>query len=191
MIEIWKDILGYEGLYQASNLGRIKSVDRTKIGKSGCEVIWKGRILHQYSNNGNNTYLKVRLSKDGVIKNHYVHRLVWEAFNGKIPELMQVNHIDENCHNNLLSNLNLMTSKENNNWGTHTERLVEKQLNNAVNSKIVFQFDLNGNFIREWPSGKEIQRQLNIPQANISACCLGKMKQSHSYIWKYKKDCQN
>lgn len=180
MEEIWKDIPEYEGLYQASNYGKIKSLGNGKTHKTE-------RILKQ-SLRGN--YLCVDLCKEGSAKIYSVHRLVWSTFNGKIPDGMQVNHINEVKTDNRLINLNLMSSKENINWGTSLNKRAYKQrFTNRVKS--IIQYDLNGNFIREWFSGKEIERTLNIPSANIYACCLGKTGKSHNYIWKYKNDCQN
>ncbi len=121
-MEIWRDVLGYEGLYQVSNLGRVRSMDRTVIGKNRWGGIrprtFKGTIIRQYSQR----YWMVDLCKNGNKKHFLVHRIEWEAFHGPIPPGMQVNHIDENCKNNNLDNLNLMTPSENVNWGTRNER---------------------------------------------------------------------
>lgn len=120
MEEIWKDIKGYEGRYQVSNLGRVKSLTRNKI---------KGKILtlklSKLTKRSGTGYLSVHLWKNGKGKYYTVHRLVWTAFNGEIPKGLQVNHIDENHLNNCIENLNLMTSKENNNWGTRNKRVSE------------------------------------------------------------------
>lgn len=176
MIEIWKDIKGYEGLYQVSNLGNVKSLNYNKTKKE--KQLTKLTIMG---------YIKVGLSKNGKVKVHFVHRLVWEAFNGPIPEGMCVNHINEDkTDNRYPENLNLMTHRENNNWGTRNKRISEKR-RNGKGSKPVLQYDLEGNFIKEWPNAYEIERQLGFSQANINKCCLEKFKKSHSYIWKYKE----
>lgn len=109
MIEEWKDILGYEGKYQVSNTGRVQSLKHNDV-----------KILRLSKNKGG--YLLVGLGLNGIHSTKYVHRLVWEAFNGPIPEGMQVNHINEDKTDNRLENLNLMTCKENLNWGTTQER---------------------------------------------------------------------
>lgn len=115
--EVWKDIIGYEGLYKASNLGRIKSLER---------LVWNGHVWHtlkerilKQAKSSNGYYDNVKLSKDGVLKTYNVHRLIYEAHNGVIPDGLQVNHKDENGHNNKLSNLELLTPLENINYGTH------------------------------------------------------------------------
>ena len=128
-MEEWKDIVGYEGLYQVSSEGRVKSLDRTVLGKNrwGGKRLrtFKGAILKQFFNH----YWIVDLCKNGVPQHHLVHRVEYEAFYGPIPEGMQVNHIDENPLNNRLENLNLLTPSQNINWGTRNERDRFKKLN--------------------------------------------------------------
>lgn len=109
--EIWKPVVGYEGLYEVSSEGRVRSLNYKKQNRI--------QVLVQ---NYSRKYPYLLLCKDGKIKTHLVHRLVWEAFNGPIPDGMQVNHINEVKTDNRLENLNLMTPKENINWGTGIER---------------------------------------------------------------------
>ena len=168
--EIWKNIVGLED-YQISNLGRVKSV---KFGKERFLKFGKD----------NKGYLHISLCKDGKQKWFLVHRLVYEAFVGEIPESMQINHIDEDKTNNRLDNLNLMTPKENSNWGTRTERQAEKMTNGKC-SKQVIQLSLDGVELARFPSTMEVQRQLGFIQQNISRCCNGKRKQAYNYVWKY------
>ena len=166
--EIWKDIKGFEGLYRVSNLGRVKSFYGLK------EKILKPGIV-------NNGYYQVELCKNSIRKFYMVHRLVWEAFNGQIPEGLQVNHINEIKTDNRLSNLNLMTPKENINWGTGIERGHKKQ------SKVVLQFTLDNILVKEYPSTKQVERELGFAQGNISKCCKGKRKTAYNFKWKYKE----
>ena len=173
--EEWKDILGYEGFYQASNMGRIKSLER--IDALGHRL--KEKILKPSINRTG--YYQVCLCKQSIQKYYYVHRLVWEAFNGQIPENMQVNHINEVKTDNRLSNLNLMTCKENSNWGTRNERRAKKQ------SKAVLQFTLDGILVKEYPSTHQAERETGFAQPSICACCNGKRKTACGYIWKYKE----
>ena len=118
--EIWKDVPGYDGYYQVSNMGRVMSVNYNHTTKC--------KVLMPVKNTDN--YLTVLLYKDRKRKRLLIHRLVWQTFNGPIPEGLQINHIDENPQNNSLDNLNLMTPKENSNWGTRTERMRNTLRNN-------------------------------------------------------------
>lgn len=171
MKEIWKDILGFEGLYRASNFGRIKSLER--INARGHRL--KEKILtpgiNQYG------YYLIGLYKQSIRKMYQVHRLVYEAFNGQIPEGLQVNHINEIKTDNRLENLNLMTPKENTNWGTRNERV----------SKAVLQFTLDDIFVKEYPSTMQVARELGFSCGHICECCKGKRKTAHGYKWKYKE----
>ena len=182
--EIWKDIPNYEG-YQASNLGRIKSLERFKKGKNGSLVSVKEKILKpQITRNG---YYQVMLWKESIGKWYLVHRLVWEAFNGTIPEGLQVNHISERKSENRLSNLNLMTPKENCNWGSRNERRSKKQIN-GKKSKPVLQFSLEDILIKEYPSAHQVERELGFDRGYICNCCNGKLKTAYGYKWKYKEN---
>lgn len=183
--EIWRDIPGYEGLYQASNLGRIRGLARyDTVGRLRKEKIKKP----QYGKSG---YYIITLCKKGVRKTYAFARIIWESFNGPVPEGMQLNHINEDKTDNRLENLNLMTPKENCNWGTRTTRAAKSQENRKDLSKEVEQYDLQGNLLKVWPSAKEIQRCLGFPNTNISACCnktkYHEKQYAYGFIWKRKE----
>lgn len=187
MEEIWKDIKNYEGIYQVSNLGRVKSLERWIKRKDGYknhikESIRKNKII-------NSGYLVVGLHKNGVNTNLFLHRLVAEAFIDNPNNYPQVNHIDENKTNNCVNNLEWCDAKYNNNYGEHKNNLRNSLTNRKDQSKPVLQFDLNGNFIKEWESTMEIQRQTGMKCQFIGQVCLGKknVKTAYGYIWKYKK----
>lgn len=195
MEEIWKDIyyynepkkewVDYRGLYQVSNLGRVRSLDRTgKSGKYGVRI-YKGKYLKTFKDRRG--YLQVQLCKDGIYKSHKISRLVYFTFNYGTDTKLQVNHIDEDKSNNRLDNLNLMTAKENCNWGTRNERIIKKIRNHKSMSKSVLQFDKNGNFIKEWISAYEVGRILKLHQSNIWECCHGERKTCGGFSWKYKE----
>ena len=181
--EEWRDIKGYEGLYQISNLGRIKSFDKVIAQKNNSTAIKKGRILKPSTSHSG--YYQIVLSKQSIRKSYKVHRLIWLAFYGSIPEGYEVNHINEIKTDNRLSNLNLMTHKENCNWGTGIERC-HNQLINGKCSKSVLQFDLNDNFIKEYSSINQAKRETGFNSSDISSCCKGKRKTAHGFKWKYK-----
>lgn len=171
--EIWKEIPGYEGIYQASNLGKIRSLKRNKV-----------RILRpRRSGNG---YYNVKLYLNKVSKCSTVHRIVWLAFNGPIPEGMQINHLNENKSDNRLENLSLCTVKENINYGTRTERMAKKH------SKPVIQFDINGNFIAEYSSITEAAKVLGKSSPGLIGKVLtGKRNNTYNSKWMYAEDYYN
>lgn len=172
MIEIWKDIKGYENIYQVSNLGRVKSLNRLH-GTSG-RIIYKEKVLKPSENK--NGYYSVKLKG----KPFKIHRLVLETFYPINNSLLEINHIDSNKANNKLENLE---------WVTHKQNMEHASINKLFKDrrKSVLQYDKFGNFIREWASIKEAGETLQISCGNISNCCSGKQKQTKNYIWKYKQ----
>ena len=118
MKEIWKDIEGYEGIYQVSNFGRVKSLDRYVL-RNGNSLFVKGIVLSQLNNRG---YLTVRLCNSGKYKNYFVHRLVACAFVENLNNYTEVNHIDEDKHNNDFRNLEWCDRKYNVNYGSRADK---------------------------------------------------------------------
>lgn len=125
MKEIWKDVKNYEGLYQVSNLGNVKVLDRivNSAIKNNTKVKRKGRMLKQYIKQG---YPQVTLTLNNKRKYCNVHRLVAEAFIPNPNNLPQINHIDENKLNNNVDNLEWCTAKYNCNYGTRNSRIYNK-----------------------------------------------------------------
>jgi len=123
MNEIWLNINGYEKMYQISNLGRVRSLDRTlpNTRHKGFFKIIKGRVLKAWDNG--NGYLVVTFSVKGNHKNKYVHRLVAEHFISNIKNDLVINHIDFNRSNNDVSNLEIVTQKENTNHSARNNRM--------------------------------------------------------------------
>ena len=176
--EIWKDVVGYEGLYQVSNLGRIKSLKRKCKSIHGYRTVSEKIYSQSVDRYG---YLIVSLHKNGKKKTYTVHRLVAKAFIDNPLMLPQINHIDENKKNNKVDNLEWCTDEYNNAYGTRVERLIRTQ------SRTVLQFDMNGNFIKEWVGAGEISRVLHISQSAITRCCNGQRNYAYGYKWKYKE----
>ena len=172
--EIWKDTKGYEGLYQVSNMGRVKSLERTVTRKNGRKQIIRERILKPTT--ATNGYLRVKLCNgSGKGKGFFVHRLVCEAFHENPKNKPCVNHIDENKVNNTASNLEWCTYSENNKHGTRTARTC----------KSVGQYTPNGELVKIWQSTHEVERQLGFANGKISEAARGKLKTAYGYVWKY------
>lgn len=170
--EIWKDVPDYEGYYQGSNYGRVKSLANSKKRKE--------KILKQFVDRDG--YCRVVLSKNNIQKSFLVHRLIYLTFNGAIPDGMQINHNSEVKTDNRLENLSLMSAKENINWGTCVERRSEKQ------RKYILQFSISGDLIKIWKSLLDITDYLGFDYSNISKCCRGEKHTAYGYIWKYVKE---
>ena len=168
--EYWKTVVGYEGHYQVSNFGRVKSI---KFGK---EIILKPR-KDRYG------YLQLNLWKNNKLKRCRIHRLVAEAFIPNPNNYTCVNHKDENKLNNSVSNLEWCTYKYNSNYGTAIQRTSQKRINGKC-SKKVYQYTLDGQFVREWDSIRECGRNGFNPTC-ICMCCKGKQKYHKGFIWKY------
>lgn len=188
MTEIWRDIKGYEGLYQISNLGRIKSLDHYVKAKGNSKRLVKGCIL-----NLNQTkwgYYIVCLFKNGVRNYYSVHRLVAMTFpdlvdwtedtKGKPFDEIVVNHKNQIKTDNRVDNLEWCTVIYNNNYG---DRMIRANKNH---SKPVLQFTKDMVFVAEYPSIKEATKQTGIYTGNITACCKGRLKTTGGFIWKYK-----
>ena len=157
-MENWKAIDCYEGLYEVSDLGRVKSL---KYGKD--------KILKPSKNPRG--YLQVCLYKDGNRKQLLVHRLVAEAFIPNSNNLETINHKDEMKTNNAASNLEWMTLEDN---------IIYSQ------ARQVQMFDKKtGELLATFPSTMEAERVTGIANQHISACCNGKLKSSGGYIWRY------
>ena len=159
-----KDIENFEGLYAVTSCGKVWSYKSKKFLKPG---------------NNHKGYLQVGLSKNGERKWYLIHRLVAEAYLPNPENLPQVNHKDENKTNNCLQNLEWCDQKYNNNYGTRTEKV-----SNSL-KKPILQYDLEGNFIREYASATDVGKEA---RCNIVKCLTGKTKTAYNYIWKYKNE---
>lgn len=163
--EIWKDILYYEGLYQVSNFGNVRSLKN----RWGLRKIPR-LVKQQLTKKG---YKRVPLTKENKSKQFMVHRLVYEAFKEKIKNNYEINHKDLDRTNNDIENLEEMT---------HTNNVRYSK------AKKIIQLDLNGNFIKEWYCIRDVEKEIGIDHRQICDCLLEKQKTCHGYKWKYKEE---
>lgn len=181
MQEIWKDIKNYEGYYQVSNLGNVKSLSR-KIGNK----YYKSKMLKKSDNRG---YLQVQLWKHSNMKWSLIHRLVAEAFIPNPEHKLQVNHIDGNKSNNEVSNLEWVSRSENQLHSYHvlkTKPSMKGRFGKThVRAVKVNQFDKNGNFIKTWDSIIEASKKVGIPACCITNCAKLRRKSAGNFIWEY------
>lgn len=192
MQEIWKDIKDFEGMYQVSNLGRVRSVDR--FDRTG--QLHKGVII-VLSDNGRG-YKTVRMSKDSKPKKCYVHRLVATAFIENPDNKPEVHHIDGDKSNNKLENLQWVTTKENNsfreriesmkknpNWLKTRKRAMAKAREKAIVVKSYRTKFTRGDVSLEFSSLAEGARQLGLDTGNCTRVANGKYKRTHGYKVEY------
>ena len=149
-----KDIKGYEGLYGITSCGKVWSYKRKKF------------LTPRANRYG---YLYVDLSKNGKAKSYVIHRLLAEAYIPNPDNLPQVDHIDNDKTHNYVNNLQ---------WITHRDN------NRKSHNKPILQYDLDGNFIREWECASDVGKEV---KSNICHCLKGKLPSAYGFVWKYKE----
>lgn len=196
--EMWKPVLGYENLYEVSNLGKVRSLDRLVRRGTGVMLL-KGQILKpEIDNKG---YLRVDLYKDEKHGHFKIHRLVAREFPeicGQYAQDFDVEH--KNCipTDNRAENLRWCTHKENCGNELSRQHYSESKkgekhpmwgkfgkLNSS--SKPIIQYSLNGEKLAEFDSLHDVERKLGIWHQNIIACCKGRLKTTGGFIFKYKQ----
>lgn len=180
LFEVWKDIPGYEGLYQVSNLGNVRSCDHFVDTHHNGRRLVKGKVLKPVKNRPDEEYLKYCLSKNGKHYNMFAHKAVALAFLPNPDNLKEINHKDENPKNNSLLNIEWCSHKTNINFGTRSIRSGEKH------KVMVVQYDLNGNKLCVFQSIKEAASVTGTKSSNIVHCCKGRRLSAGGYKWKYE-----
>ena len=179
MQEIWKDVPGYEGLYQVSNLGEIKSLPHDVIRNNGRKYRVNGLIKAQISNNG---YKMVSLHKEGKGRLFMVHILVSLAFIPNSENKPFIDHINTNRADNRVTNLRWVTRLEN----ERNPLTMQKKKNHAKRmSKPILKIK-GGNIIAEYESINEAARINKIQATSICHVCMGKRKSYKGFIWRYR-----
>lgn len=186
-------MVGYEGKYQVSDQGRVKSMP---ILNDPANYRPYEKIMTPVMDLTG--YYRVHLRRNGESHRHSVHKLVIVAFK-PVPEhlrsligtrRLQINHINEDKSDNRLCNLEWCDAKYNSNYGTAQERkqLSHKAKNTLHSRATVAQYNTEGNLIKVWESMCEVARQTGFSVGNISSCCRGVYKQAYGYIWRYLDD---
>lgn len=189
MSEEWREILGFENMYQVSNQGRIFSLRNNKILKP------------KKTRTG---YYRVSLSAKGIRKDYLVHRLVANAFIPNPEKKLTVNHINENKHDNCIENLEWATQSEQNIHGTRIARVIAstdykgRNINyelvaakhdyhqiNRKQMKPVLQYDKHGIFIARHDGVAAASRSIGINAGHICCCLKGRRNSCGGYQWKY------
>ena len=170
MKEIWKDIKGFEGLYQVSNLGNIRSLDKY-VNNRFKNILRKGKILKPSKKI--NGYLQVVLVKNGKRYTKTVHRLVAETFIPNPKNYPVINHKNECKSDNNVLNLEWCTISYNTRYSCGVE---------------IEQYDLNHNFIKKWNDISEACEKLKISNTNINNCLHNRNKTAGGFIWRYAND---
>lgn len=174
--ERWLPVAGFEGLYEVSDQGRVKSLKRLVKRKTKGDYIVKERILKPFTRGDG--YVFVPLSKNGTRCTKSVHRLVAEAFIPNPDNLPEVNHKDENKSNNELGNLEWCDQEYNSNYGTSKVRLGDKV------AKKVSAIDVHGRVVATFRSQSDAERMTGISQSSISACINSVQSTAGGYSWK-------
>ncbi len=168
MNEIWRSIKDYEGLYEVSNWGRVRSLGKWCNGRNGSKCWRNGRIVRPRMNNKG--YLQVDLCNDGVHKRCLVHRLVAEAFIPNPQGLPIINHKDENPLNNRVENLEWCTYSYNSEYSL---------------AKVVYMYTQDDKLCGLWPSVAECGRH-GFSISGICNCCNGRYKTHKGFKWSHE-----
>ena len=177
-MEIWKDIKGYEGMYQISNYGRVKGLERWTHFKNGKKPRLEPERILKFKKH-HKGYLKAQLRKEDKMKSYFIHRLVAQAFIPNPEEKSQVNHIDGDKTNNHVSNLEWNTQSENLRHSYHVLGSHKKSVENMYEPRMrakcipVVVYDLEGNIVGEFRSKAEAARKMGVSSSSVSGATLG------------------
>lgn len=194
--EVWKDVKGYEGYYQVSNMGRVKSMRVLKTPKNG--VICRKDSFLSTKATHDKQYITVALCRDGEKKQTPVHRLVAEAFIPNTKNLPFVNHKDENPSNNCAENLEWCTHEYNLQYSMERNKPYKTKRERPKNELLpLCAYTLSGEFVGRFDSVWDAIEKLGIESKtprgarnNIRMCCRGRVKSACGYKWRYARFCR-
>ena len=172
-MEEWKDIEGYDGLYQVSSEGRVRSLPRNTT---------KGQIIKPSIQNTG--YYYVLLYKDGKAIRKTLHRIIAKAFIPNPDNKPQVDHINGDRTDCRIDNLRWVTPSENN---SNPHRCKSFSISkNGKGYKKVVQYSLDGVFIKEWDGSKQAAKSLGkTSSSHIVDCLSGRKRSAYGYVWRY------
>jgi hypothetical protein len=177
--EIWKDIPNYEGYYQASTVGSVRSLDRVSI-RCGIKMNMTGKIIKQKEDS--TKYYKVGLYKKGKRTTRQTHSLVLETFLGKIPKGLEINHKNGNTRDNRVENLEYVTHQ----YNMHHASINNLMNTDSRNCKKVMMLSLNNEPLLWFDSIKEASEMSGANNSSISQCCNNTRKTAGNYKWRFK-----
>ena len=194
--EEWRDVVGWEGLYRVSNLGRVLCCDKTTRHNRRLSAKIKQCVIRQ-TGYLSTTFYDAYTGRRKIVD---VHRLVAEAFIPNPDKKPCIDHIDCNPLNNIVCNLRWSTYKENSNNVLTKQRqsiaqrkvlaregFIQKKID-ASHKKTICQYTLSGKYVATYSSFHEVERELGFCCSNIHNCCNGKKKTAYGYVWRYKHD---
>lgn len=182
--EEWRDVIGYEGLYQVSNLGRVKRLEFVVMRKNGRPHTWKTKIVAQFPRNG---YLRVPIEMNKKKMSKVVHRIVAFAFIPNPCGYKEINHKDENKSNNCIDNLEWCDRSYNCSYGSLRDKMSEYFKGKPKQRTKIYQYDLEGNLIRVWDSMNQIKKNGGFSLSCIREVCKGKRKTAKGYKWSFNQ----
>lgn len=175
--EVWKDIEGYEGIYQISNLGRVKSL--SKVRKSGASKSYCTKEIIKKPYDNGNGYKYISLHKNKIRESFKIHRLVATHFISNPNNYPVVNHKDEDRSNNVINNLEWCTQKYNVNYGNGLEKMSSKR------RRVVCQYTKDNILVKEWECAFRCS-EFGYNPSNILLCCKGIRNTHKGFKWSYK-----
>lgn len=183
MTEHWKDIKDFEGLYQISSFGRVRSLTRKVAHKRNKFITLNGQIILPGKQGAG--YHQAKLNKNGKETARYVHRLIAIAFIPNPYSKPCINHKNGIKTDNYIENLEWCTYKENNHHAVEIGLLNFNNVSHESKCKKINQYSLDGKLIKKWSSITEASKKLNISQCNISRVVAGHKNKAGGYMWRY------